>query len=100
MANFIPSWKIVAISDLFASGHSVRLIAKKIGVSKGTVERYSKMFRPEMCMCGAPNNHKGWCAVRVALSPGRQRFLLSWRPIKKSTKKFWADYAAQINQRG
>lgn len=94
MANYIDAWKIVAIVDMLKVGYTIRPIAKRLGISKLTVEKYATLFGPEHCPCGKFRVHKGFCYVRVALLPTRQAFIRTQVHVRPETERFWREYAA------
>lgn len=63
-----------AIARSFFEGLSVRQVARRHGISKITAAQYRPNGLPA-CACGQPHGHRGWCAVRFALSPARQAVL-------------------------
>lgn len=80
--NLLPDEKMFEIWDALSGGASIREIALIVGVSKGTVLSYRKIWlSPEVngtipdCPCGMSGGHKGWCKFRFHRSECRQRTL-------------------------
>ena len=71
--NVLSEVKIEAMRGMFREGHSIRDIASRLRVSKGTVMRYRKVFSlPKHCRCGSHYGHRGWCTERFHKSLVRQ----------------------------
>ncbi len=78
--------KRAAIVSLATSGMGMRAIARELGISKATVDRYFP--RDAKCPCGRLLvDHRGWCSVRFAASEVRQEAFrkISSRWDKKAT---------------
>jgi len=71
--NVLPQETINELHLMFREGRSVREIAKKLRIAKGTVLRYrATAGLPEKCRCGQRYGHRGWCCERYARSLVRQ----------------------------
>lgn len=74
--NVVPLEKRIRILTMLNEAHSIRRIARDVGVSTPTVWRYAKEFgRAQFCACGAAATHKGWCRWRLSQSPTRIKWL-------------------------
>lgn len=82
MANFIDDCRFEKTLYLIGEGETVRSIAKKAGISRGTAAKMKREFLeeaaspefnlPVLCQCGKQSDHRGWCSWRYAKSPARQ----------------------------
>lgn len=81
------------MQSLFDAGNGIRATARATGLHRDTVAKYYHLGDKKKCPCGRPMTHRGWCASRVARSPGRQRFLEKTRPVKIETKEKWVKLA-------
>lgn len=89
--NVLSKDKIERLEALFAAGFTIRQAARKANVNRQTAQRYQAKGPIFLCPCGKPKTHKGWCKIRVAKSPNRQKFLERFASggIKRSTRKRW-----------
>lgn len=78
---------------LFEAGNGIRATARAVGLHRDTVAKYYHLGEKKSCPCGKPMTHKGWCASRIARSPGRQKFLARFVPVKPETEKKWVKLA-------
>lgn len=63
------------LRDLLGAGFPIRYVADMLGISKTTALSYKKRLGAVVCPCGQTSSHRGMCRERLALYPGRQRFL-------------------------
>lgn len=89
MSHYLPSSIAGAIPVLLRVGLPMRAVARRLDVSPNTVSLYAAQLPPMICPCGKASNHRAWCHLRVSMSPGRQKFLRSWRPITNKTEELW-----------
>lgn len=74
MSRRTPLDRILTIERMAYDGFSIRQIAEVIQSGKSTVMKYYP--REARCECGRLMvKHKGWCAVRFAASPARQKVM-------------------------
>lgn len=65
-----------ALLCAFTDGMGIRAAADFAGVARGTARRYFReLDPPPLCKCGKPATHQGWCSVRFAESPARQKLM-------------------------
>lgn len=81
--------KLRLMEASFVAGSGIRATARNVGLSPDTVRKYYAMRPPTNCPCGKPMTHLGWCASRVARSPGRQASLAKITTIKEDTRRKW-----------
>ena len=93
--NRLPPDKQEALKALLASGGSLRMAVREIGVSKNTAMAYRKGIPEEgiFCRCGRDTGHKGMCHFRF-ISDGyeeRRAFMKQWRSSGNSDKTHCVD---------
>ncbi len=64
-------------------GNCNRDVRRATGMHMQTVAKLRRIIESEqgspiMCACGSPATHRGWCSVRYAKSPKRQKFIGQW----------------------
>lgn len=84
---------MMQMRSLFEAGNGIRATAKAVGLHRDTVAKYYHLGEKKRCPCGKLMTHRGWCSSRVARSPGRQKFLARFAPVKTETKKRWVNLA-------
>ena len=62
------AWQKRKIQESLTLGATIRAVAKTLGLSKNTVNKYRTQLEaagiPVLCACGRPSKHKGLCAPR------------------------------------
>lgn len=49
---------------MIAEGHSIRHVARELGVGLRVTRRFFVEFEPEFCPCGRGSGHPGRCQAR------------------------------------
>jgi len=71
--------QLATLITAIVNGDSLREIACTVGVTRETVDKARRIVeallgRPILCRCGREaRTHRGWCGMRMAKSPARQR---------------------------